>query len=33
MPGVVKFLQAKDIPGTNNYYVFGAHQDEVCDEI
>ena len=32
MPGVVKFIEAKDIPGTNNYYIFGAHTDEVSQK-
>jgi len=29
MPGVVSFLQAKDIPGTNNYYLYAPFPEEV----
>jgi hypothetical protein len=29
MPGVVAFIQAKDIPGFNTYAVFNANIEEV----
>jgi len=32
MPGVVKFIEAKDIPGINNYMLFYPQPEEVISQ-